>query len=340
MKNKTQLIILIIIGCLIGMLTGIYIYVSEAYNSEMGFVLLLTCSIIGALGSLIITQLTKTLNRVIPWQKHYGIRLFLGVVLSWLILILCTSLALMIWSLKSGSDLQVHEILRSDLNIKLSILLFIVSIIGNIIYVAFYTYYQYSSETIEIIKSERKQIDLHINALKSQLSPHFLFNNLNTISSLLHKDPYQAEAFIRKMAESYRYTLKSYNSNMVTLAEEIEFVKSSMYLIQTRFNNSGKLEIELDEPTLKTMVPSLSVQMLVENALKHNLSTAEWPLKIKIYNDEKFIVVTNNKTSAPLNVKSTKVGLKNIRHRYQLLCQEDIKVSDNIHFSVKLPLIK
>ncbi|RQH16789.1 histidine kinase [Okeania hirsuta] len=126
---------------------------------------------------------------------------------------------------------------------------------GSVLYFAFYSYYLYTQGQVNEIKRSRKQIDLQLRALKDQLSPHYLFNNLNTISSLLYKDKSLAEAYIRKLAGSYQYTLETYDKSLVSLREEMDFVKAYDYMLKTRFRD--QIEIKYSVPNHRWMHRSL-----------------------------------------------------------------------------------
>ena len=133
-----------------------------------------------------------------------------------------------------------------------------------------YSYYAYATVQIEAVKYERKQIDLQLRALKSQLSSHFLFNNLNTISSLAHNDAQQAETYIRGLANIYNYTLNSYHEKLVPFEDELQVVMAYLHMIQTRFGNSFHYTVDIPEHVKASRIPPLTLQMLIENAVKHN----------------------------------------------------------------------
>jgi LytS/YehU family sensor histidine kinase len=193
---------------------------------------------------------------------------------------------------------------------------------------------------IESVKQERKQIDLQLKALKSQLSPHFLFNSLNTISSLVFVDKKKAKLFIRRLSKLYDYTLQSYHSKLITLKEELDFVESYQYLLAIRFEDKFKTNIRIDEGLWSTKIPPLSLQMLVENAVKHNTMSIEKPLIIDVFIEGEYICVTNTITESPKEKTSFHVGLKNINKRYLLLVNKGISVSNGNNFSVKIPIIR
>ena len=148
-----------------------------------------------------------------------------------------------------------------------------------------------------------------------------------------------AESFIRKLAELYQYTLRSYQKKLTTLEEELEFVDSYQYLLKTRFGDKFQCDIQVDQDVLTSKIPPLTLQMLLENAVKHNVLDESNPLKIRVFIDNKHIVVKNNVTKKPKKVSSFQIGLKNINSRYLLLHEEGIVVTNGENFQVKLPII-
>lgn len=281
----------------------------------------------------------QLLDKFIPWHKHEGNRLLAGIFVHSLIAFLWSLLILYLSSLVFNSSIDFTNI-KELYMMKLGIILLILVLIIEIIYFALYSYYSYTTFQIETIRQERKQIELQLKALKSQLSPHFLFNSLNTISSLVFKDKKMAEGFIRKLAELYQYTLHSYQKKLTTLKEELEFVDSYQYLLKTRFGDKFHYYVEVDNDVLDTKIPPLTLQMLLENAVKHNVLAEDDPLKVRVFMDKKYIVVKNNVTKKPKNVSSFQIGLKNINARYLLLHEEGIVITNGESFQVKLPVIQ
>jgi sensor histidine kinase YesM len=278
------------------------------------------------------------LDKLLPWYKYEGNRLLLGIFVHFLVAFLGSFLLLYLSSLVLPSTIDFATV-REQYLLKLAIVLLILVLIIEIIYFALYSYYSYTTFQIETVRQERKQIELQLKALKSQLSPHFLFNSLNTISSLVFKDKRMAESFIRKLAELYQYTLSSYQKKLTTLKEELEFVDSYQYLLKIRFGEKFECQFQVDEDLLDTKIPPLTLQMLIENAVKHNVLDTSNPLKVSVFSDKKYIVVRNNITRKPNKVTSFKIGLKNINSRYLLLHEEGIAITNGENFQVKLPLI-
>jgi two-component system, LytTR family, sensor kinase len=199
-------------------------------------------------------------------------------------------------------------------------------------------------------KSHKKELDAEIHKknkarfqyeqLKNQLNPHFLFNSLNVLDYLVHTDPDKASSFIKKLAGVYRYLLSKESEMMVKLEEEIEFTTMYAELMKERFDTGMEIQIDIDEQFMKSYVIPCSIQLLVENALKHNIVSSESPLVIKIYTKDFFIIVENNCQPKISDEKSNKLGLKNIEGQYKSLFNKSIEVKkSNDKFIVRLPLV-
>lgn len=278
------------------------------------------------------------LNTFVPWKKQPGLRLLIGITTH-----LVLGILLVFGTLWIHERLFVTPVLfmedANDVLVKIGVLLFCTALVYNIIYFAIYSYHHYSKGQLLQLQLKRKQAQLQLNALKSQLSPHFLFNSMNTLSSLFQKDTGKAETFIRSLGNSYQYVLNKYDDPLVTVEDELQFVKSYCFLIRTRFGEHLTLDVGLSEEVLQSKIPPLTLQMLVENAVKHNVMGPSIPLQVKISADTQKLSISNNKTIERQKTPSLKIGLQNIASRYELLAQKSIEVIDNDHFTVHLPLI-
>lgn len=287
--------------------------------------------------------LNHLLDKLLPWKQMFAGRLLIGyavqvicasVLLMGLGLLLFNSFGTMLfWKGLSATD--------ADLSWKLFILILVTIFIYKIIYSILYSYKQYAVTQIESVQNERKQLELQFEALKSQLSPHYLFNSLNTISSLIYNDPKTAEQFIRRLALTYQYILSTQHKKHVALQDEIEFVQSYYYLLRIRFQQSLTLEINLPGSIMSSPIPPLTLQLLVENAVKHNTITQQKPLFIYISAvDNTQLKVTNTKNESAQASASFRIGLENIRKRYKFFTEHQIEVKDDEKFVVSLPVIK
>ena len=194
---------------------------------------------------------------------------------------------------------------------------------------------------IKTEKLERENSQIRYETLKSQLNPHFLFNSLNVLSSLIKKDSDKAQNFVDEFSSVYRYTLDVIEKPVVELREELDFAKSFLFLQKIRFDNAVDMEINVDASKLNYLVPPLAVQTLLENAFKHNKATAECPLFIKIHNENDSLVVVNNLQPKIKTADSKGVGLNNLNKRYELLGEELPKfLVTEKEYIAKIPLIK
>lgn len=335
-----KLFFIFLIGALLGISISYFILYSELQeNFTYSFIDGVLASSLGVIITLIINKSSSILNLFIPWYKNVGIRLFLGIFIHFItayfvIIGMFYFYMLFFFEVTTFFDTYVLAL------IKLGIIVLILTLIFEVIYFALYSYYSYSKLQIETVKQERKQIELQLKALKSQLSPHFLFNSLNTISSLIFKDENNAEKFIRRLAKMYDFTLRSYHRKLISVEEELDFVNSYLFLLQTRFQNKFICKISVDVNVMLTKIPPLTLQMLVENAVKHNLLSSEKRLEINITSTKKEIIVENTITESPENVTSFNIGLKNINSRYLLLTNKAISIVKGDTFKVQIPIIE
>lgn len=208
-------------------------------------------------------------------------------------------------------------------------------------YEAFYFFDKWKEQfrLNELLKNQ--QIRTQYEVLQNQMSPHFLFNSLNTLTSIIPEDPEAAVTFTEKLSEVYRYILKNKERELVPLGEELMFVESYLYLLRMRFPDNLTFQFNLEERYHSRTIPPLTLQMLVENAIKHNVVSKTKPLHIDIYVENgTSVVVKNNLQPKDALEKSTKTGLENIRRRYDILGGKKIAVITSANnFMVAVPLI-
>lgn len=185
---------------------------------------------------------------------------------------------------------------------------------------------------------KQQSLQNELMALKNQIDPHFLFNSLNSLTSLI-RDNEKATQFVRKLSFMYRYILKSGESDLVSLREELKFLESYTYLIRTRYRDRFSIDIQIEDVFLQEEIPPLALQLLVENAVKHNEISETNPLEVKIYSREGSIFVDNVMRPRTTIGEGTKHGLLNLKKRYILVCHKEITVrTENNIFSVELPV--
>lgn len=227
---------------------------------------------------------------------------------------------------------------------KLRICLYVaiaLTMIATSMWEAVYTFNQWKESVAEKEKLEQLTIQNEFDTLKSQVNPHFLFNCFNTLSSLIYEDKKQAEVFLNELSKVYRYLLRSNESGLSTLKQEMQFIRSYYKLLETRHGEALQMTMEADKKYEQYLLPSLSLQLLVENAVKHNQVSKSQPLLIDVFTTAgKKLVVSNNLQPKIIKSPSNRIGLENIRSKYSLLEQSGFQVlEDGKTFSVVLPLI-
>lgn len=195
------------------------------------------------------------------------------------------------------------------------------------------------SSTKEVEELKQAQLINDYNALQDQLNPHFLFNNLSVLKSMIKYNPDAAIDFTQNFTDTYRYVLQNKEKTVVLLSQELEFIKSYIGLHQERLGDGLKVEFDIKSELLNSLIPPLSLQLLVENAIKHNIASKEEPLFIKLCTNKNNIVI-ENKLQLKESTYSTYKGLKNLVARYAMITEREVIIYRNdLLFRVELPLL-
>jgi hypothetical protein len=217
----------------------------------------------------------------------------------------------------------------------------VTTLLVNSIYmsVEFFTFWK--KTLIEKEELKRTNLSAEFEALKNQVNPHFLFNSLNTLSSLIDENPKQANEFVQKLSGVYRYVLTHRDKETVLLKDEIEFIEAYIFLNKIRFGINLNTNINVNADCLGFHIPTLTIQMLVENAIKHNVISQQKPLYINISCNDKYLKVENNLQPKITQSESNGIGLNNIIERYKYLCTDEvIIIKTEEKFEVSIPLLK
>jgi sensor histidine kinase YesM len=198
----------------------------------------------------------------------------------------------------------------------------------------------YNLSTVEQLNIAKAQAELE--ALKNQIDPHFIFNSLNTLSYLITKDPLNARLYNDTLAKVYRYILSNKERDLVLLKEEIEFISNYFYLIKIRFSEAVNMMIEINDLAAEDfLIPPISLQALVENAIKHNDFNDKIPLGINVSISSNYVIIKNAVNPKTYAVPTSGIGLNNLDNRYKLITKRNIIIENNFKtFSVKLPILK
>ena len=273
-----------------------------------------------------------------PWEKGPLRTLILsfstGMFFS-MIVIICTNLIW--WNLRSSESVTLTELFDTYFYPMISELLITIIITLGYYTADFFT--EWKKLLIQEEEFKREALNLQFDALKNQVNPHFLFNSLNVLTSLVETEPKLAVRFIKQLSEVYRYVLEHKDKELIELETELQFVNAYIYLQKIRFDSSLIIDISIDNGAGR-IIP-LSLQMLVENAIKHNIISTDKPLHISVFCNGDYLIVNNNLQKKTVIHETGSIGLKNIRDRYAYFSKLPVVVEEtNEMFTVKLPIIE
>nr|WP_280743666.1 MULTISPECIES: histidine kinase [unclassified Parabacteroides] len=328
MKDRRHIFLFVLIIAIL-LFGGLYMYRSwDKEYTQASFLMhylinLPACVIVGVADFLIINSVYKRIR----WKDN-AVRILTDLLLTALFAVL---FALVTNYLISPSRLHDYFVKHALL------LVFWNSIIVLLIEIFFYNQWQIEAER-RLSDAEKEKIRYQYETLKAQINPHFLFNSLNVLSSLAYQDAEKTNLFAKKMSGVYRYLLLTNDRPLVSLREELAFLESYVFLEQIRFEDALFVEVADSSAHLNRMLIPVSLQLLVENAIKHNVTTAANPLTIRIHITDEGILVSNN-LQLRSSVDRGGVGLKNLQKQYALHDKSLEVTRTDTDFIVKLPFI-
>ena len=217
---------------------------------------------------------------------------------------------------------------------------FVMTFIVLLSFNAFYIYKAYSDSKVKEQKIIAGTANAKFESLKNQIDPHFLFNSLNVLSSLIEENPENAQRFTTSLSKIYRYVLEQKDKELVSVVEELAFAKTYMNLLKMRFENSLFYEIQIEEINPEAKVVPLSLQLLLENTVKHNVVSEQRPLHIRIFIEGDYLVIQNDFQKKEVLQDRQGVGLQNIINRYGIITNRKVQIEQNENtFTVKIPIL-
>lgn len=278
------------------------------------------------------------INHKLNWKKYGRYRILIGALGS--IVLTMTGIFLIRLVVEIGiSGVGWNDFIAGE-NGLYYFIAFLITTVVSILFHAIYFYKHWQEGKVKEQKIIAGTASAKFDALKNQLDPHFLFNSLNVLTSLIDEDPQQAQKFTTALSKVYRYVLEQKNKDLVSVDEELEFARTYVQLLKMRFEDSLIFEIpEVSQNPDARIVP-LSLQLLLENAVKHNVVTAAKPLLIKVTEEDGRLIISNNLQEKQVVKKGSGVGLHNIRQRYDILSDRKVTIhkTEN-NFSVQLPIL-
>lgn len=276
------------------------------------------------------------LNARLPWQNSPQRRFF-----SQLLLSLIGSLCFVNLSYFLFQKVGMNSSPTTDQYYVMNVysLIFLIPLISA--QVVSYLFALWKQSTLVSERLEQENIQTRLESLRSHVDPHFLFNSLNILSSLIDKSTDDAQDFLASFSDVYRYVLQHKNESLVPLRTEWNFLEAYLHLITVRFRDQMKMTIQTPADIGRWMIPPLAIQMLVENAIKHNKASEKQPLILEIFSENEQVIVRNTRRPNPRPAHSHGSGLENLRSRYGYLTDRQVVLhqEENI-FEVRLPLIQ
>jgi len=279
-------------------------------------------------------------DKGLSWVKFPVKRLLLTLLIYLLYSFVISYILSVCYSLLVGEGVTVYNLdwLKMTENTVLPIVIALVLIS---IFTARSWLYEWRNAAIEAEQLRTEKLAGQYQSLKNQLNPHFLFNSLNVLTNLVYENADKSASFIQQLSKIYRYVLDVQQEELVSLADEIGFAQNYLSLQKLRFEDNLIYDIEINHID-GFYLPPLSLQLLLENAIKHNIVSMEHPLKIEIFQKDDILMVSNNFQPKKYDkVDSSGIGLENIRRRYELMSDKHPEIiNSSIEFSVKLPLLR
>lgn len=316
------------------------------FNQEMTLENFAITFLISAMYSFIIGVgngvINEFLNKKFPWSEETKKRAILSiisiVIANFVLVYLCNYINFVIIQKVATTE----QFFGGDYNFRNWFMINIALLISAFLHAKSFMSELSKTSKKEVVEQKliAKSANAQFESLKNQLDPHFLFNSLNVLSSLIDENPNQAQKFTASMSKIYRYVLEQKDKELVTVEEEIEFAKTYCELLKTRFEDSVDFEFNVEKEDLRKFVVPLSLQLLLENCIKHNFATSSKPLLIKVFSENKTLCIENNLQARELIKESAGIGLANIVQRYALLTKENVFIEKSEdYFKVKLPIL-
>ncbi|MDO5970467.1 2TM domain-containing protein [Flavivirga aquimarina] len=337
-KSVKNILFMFIVGCVIFVISS-FLFNGFEFNSINDFLIKF---VFNQLYSFVLGYLNIAffyyLNRL-NWEKEAIIKRVVAGILGSTTVTLIGLFILRMFTSLTLEDKSFYEFITNETFKSYQFGLWITLTIVITFHIIYF-YNRYQQNRIKEQKVIAGTASAKFDALKNQLDPHFLFNSLNVLTSLIEENPDNAQRFTTSLSKIYRYVLEQKDKELVTVDEELQFAKTYMSLLKMRFEDSIIFEMQEKASNPESKVVPLSLQLLLENAVKHNMVTSSRPLRIKIYENGDNLVVENNLQPKQILKKSSGVGLGNIKQRYDLLTNRTVNIYKEANsFTVAIPML-
>lgn len=334
-----KILLFIAVGMQLIVVSQMYFFKADMFEDTFAlFIRLFRGIILSFLAGIILSYpdlaLIRYLNKKFPWKKKMVKRFVIQFPIAVIEGILITPIIV----IPAGLIFSMEYDLQTNINNAYYLIMFSFFLMVVLEALIYFNESSLARQEAENLEKELSQIRFEV--LKSQINPHFMFNSLNVLSGLIDSDIKKAQQFIDEFSHVYRYVLETIEQPVISLEKELDFMRSYLFLQQIRYGEMLTYSVNITAHLLKYVLPPLSLQVVLENAIKHNIINKSKPLRIDIYHEDAFLVVKNNIQPKISSGHSTGLGLKNLVKRYGLISKsEPIFSIDNDFYIARLPLI-
>jgi hypothetical protein len=323
-----------------GIATVLFMIRTVIFFQELPLWLLLTMYPISIISILLTWTVFKKIHQFLDRQMPYHPKKLIYRVLAEVLLgtsFMWVYMNIMLWL--NDTYLNVFIVER-----KLRMAAYISGALGasliNAGFIGYHYFQEWKNTLLKAEKLEKEKSQVQFDNLRNQLNPHFLFNSLTSLNSLIFENQELASQFLQQLSKVFRYLLQNKDKDLVSLKTELEFVKNYIFLLETRFNNTLKIKIQIPDNQLDKRIVPVTTQILIENAIKHNSIGEGKPLQIDLTVIEDYLIIRNNRQKKTLVETSNKQGLENLKNLYTFLTDKQLDIQeDSEYFLVKIPLL-
>lgn len=326
-RDYTVIGILAIIGFLVRLSSGLFSF-------QFNLILLLISSLTVSLNWEVLRWMNSQLNNILPFEKFIARRIIVQLLLGFVVGIISRAciyyfgephFPMKLDSMFLASTWALYALFTAGINVIFFLNFFI---------------QQWKLSIVQAERLEKEKTLVQFDNLKNQMNPHFLFNAFSSLNGLIMENQQLAVQFVQQLSKVYRYVLQHDHRHIVALSTEINFIDQYIALLKTRFSGAIFFDINIKEEDLEKQIVPVTLQILIENALKHNVVDVAKPLYIKIYSNNDYLVICNNKQLKSVVTDSNKVGLQNMQSLYAFLSDKPLLIEEKEDmFMVKVPLL-
>ena len=337
MKNENKIVVYIIVS--LASISAFFRWYLFGFELTTNVFLYFISIIVLSITWLFFIKTCLLFDKIMPYDRGIIKRLFLQIILNLIFITLISRLAFLL----GMCIFPLHKIIYKEATnlaqlAGISSEILIVTLL-NVIHFSKYSLKKWRENAFRASNLEKEKSQVQFDNLKNQLNPHFLFNSLTSLDSLIHENPKLASEFLRQLSKVFRYVLQNKEKGLVSLETELNFMKNYVALLKTRFGDSLTINFNISDDVLDQQIAPVTLQILIENALKHNITNQVNPLIINILNQGNNLII-ENKIQLKKQVKSSNgQGLNNLQSLYSFLSERKVLIESNGTFRVKIPLI-